>query len=422
MSFETERTAMIPIPAEVLRVYSRFRPTPLFRASRFEHGLGTTCQIFIKDESATPTGNHKANNSYAIAYLCASTGIRELTTETTGNWGVALSLAAKEFGLKSLCFLDETSDTRRPRMKSCIKEQGGKVVIVRRDDHHRDLLQLSADAAIEATRQLTDAAYIFGSVYGYFVVPQSMMGIEALQQLASLGKYPDVVVGSCGGGANLLGIAAPFLIDRLTNASDVRVVSAESEKCPIRSRGRSGVYSVDSSGLDGAPGSGSYFTRAGRAWSKRVKDDVKSDHQGQISYAFDRGEPMSIVAEDKGPLREADAYVDLVAHGNGSESFPNYVALTEETILRSIIYPLVHDGDRIGVINLESTEYLNPNGRLKGEFSCMADSINLPLRSHEGMLHPKAEYRPCDYCIRIAQGGHNIGRESGIRRLIGECG
>ena len=59
MSFETERTAMIPIPAEVLRVYSRFRPTPLFRASRFEHGLGTTCQILIKDESATPTGNHK---------------------------------------------------------------------------------------------------------------------------------------------------------------------------------------------------------------------------------------------------------------------------------------------------------------------------------------------------------------------------
>ena len=248
MRFETERRAMIPIPPEVLKVYSRFRPTPLFRASRFEHALGTTCQIFMKDESATPTGNHKANSSYAIAYLCASTGIRELTTETTGNWGVALAMAAKEFDLKSLCFLDETSDTRRPRAKSCIKEQGGEVVIVKRDDHHRDLLQLSADAAIEMTRQLADAAYIFGSVYGYFIVPQSIMGIEARQQLASLGKYPDVVVGSCGGGANLLGIAAPFLIDRLTNASDVRVVSAESEKCPILSRGRSGVYSVDSSG------------------------------------------------------------------------------------------------------------------------------------------------------------------------------
>jgi tryptophan synthase beta chain len=248
MSLETERNAMIPIPAEVLRVYSRFRPTPLFRASRFEDALGTTCQIFIKDESATPTGNHKANSSYAIAYLCASDGIRELTTETTGNWGVALSMAAKEFGLESLCFLDETSDTQRPQAKNCIKEHGGKVVIVKGDNHHRDLLQLSADAAIEATRQLTDAAYIFGSVYGYFVVPQSIMGLEARQQLASLGKYPDVVVGSCGGGANLLGIAAPFLVDRLTNASEVRVVSAESEKCPILSCGRPGVYSVDSGG------------------------------------------------------------------------------------------------------------------------------------------------------------------------------
>lgn len=248
MSLETERNAVIPIPAEVLRVYSRFRPTPLFRASRFEDALGTTCQIFIKDESATPTGNHKANSSYPIAYLCASNGIRQLTTETTGNWGVALSMAATEFGLESLCFLDETSDTQRPRAKTFIEEQGGKVVIVKGDNHHRDLLQLSADAAIEATRQLTDAAYIFGSVYGYFVVPQSIMGLEARQQLASLGKYPDVVVGSCGGGANLLGIAAPFLVDRLTNASEVRVVSAESEKCPILSRGRFGVYSVDSGG------------------------------------------------------------------------------------------------------------------------------------------------------------------------------
>ena len=65
---------------------------------------------------------------------------------------------------------------------------------------------------------------------------------------------------------------------------------------------------------------------------------------------------MWIVAKDKGPLREADAYVNLVAHGNGSEYFPTYVGLTEETILTSIIYPLVHDGGRIGVINLESTD------------------------------------------------------------------
>jgi tryptophan synthase beta chain len=246
--FDVDRRTKIPIPPEVLGIYSRFRPTRLFRACRLEAALNVDCEIYVKDESATPTGNHKANSAYFIAELCRREGIRTLTTETTGNWGIALAMAAAEAGLCSISFLDSTSNARRPGTADAIRAHGGRVVIVQPDERHHDLLTLSADAAIQATKCLDGAAYVFGSVYGYFVVPQSIMGLEARQQLSLLGKYPDVVVGSCGGGANLLGIAAPFIEDILTTGHGPRIISAESENCPILSRGQFGVHGIDSFG------------------------------------------------------------------------------------------------------------------------------------------------------------------------------
>jgi tryptophan synthase beta chain len=247
-AFELSRSITIPIPADVLRVYSRFRPTPLFRAIHFERAIGTDCEIYVKDESGTPTGNHKANSAYLAAYLCKDEGLETLTTETTGNWGVALAIAATEYGMHSVSFLDTVSNTSRPTAASIIESHGGRVVIVKQDNWHQDLLTLSADAAIAATSELDKAAYIFGSVYGYFVVPQSVMGLEAKNQLASLGKYADVIIGSCGGGANLLGIAAPFLVDKLLTGSRCHVVSAESNHCPVMSCGEFGLHSIDSNG------------------------------------------------------------------------------------------------------------------------------------------------------------------------------
>jgi tryptophan synthase beta chain len=246
--FELDRGENIPIPGKLASLYSRYRPTPLFRATAFERALGTKSEIFIKDESRTLTGNHKANSAYLIAYLCSDAGIRTITTETTGNWGLAIATAAKEFGLDTIAFLDATSDARRPTTRREIESQGGRVVIVEDDQHHNDLLTLSADAAIQATQRLRAAAYVFGSVYGYFVVPQSMMGIEAGLQLAEMGRYPDVVIGSCGGGANLLGIAAPFLLDALARRTHVRTISAESVHCPILTNGTFGFHSIDSLG------------------------------------------------------------------------------------------------------------------------------------------------------------------------------
>jgi tryptophan synthase beta chain len=110
----------------------------------------------------------------------------------------------------------------------------------------KDLLTLSANAAIEFTKQTPGVYYIFGSVYGYFIIPQSVIGLEIKTQLRRLNKYPDIVIGACGGGANLLGTAAPFLADIIDEKRNTRIVSAEAEGCPILSEGKIGLHSIDS--------------------------------------------------------------------------------------------------------------------------------------------------------------------------------
>lgn len=42
---------------------------------------------------------------------------------------------------------------------------------------------------------------------------QTVIGEEAIEQLAALGESPDLVVGCTGGGSNFAGLAFPFISD-----------------------------------------------------------------------------------------------------------------------------------------------------------------------------------------------------------------
>jgi tryptophan synthase beta chain len=83
-----------------------------------------------------------------------------------------------------------------------------------------------------ATRD--DTHYSLGSVLNHVLLHQTVIGLEAKEQLALAGEDgPDVVVGSCGGGSNLGGIALPFVGD-----PDVRLVAVEPSSCPTLTSGK----------------------------------------------------------------------------------------------------------------------------------------------------------------------------------------
>ena len=92
----------IDIPEKVREMYTYYRSTPLVRAYGLEKALDTPAHIYFKNESVSPVGSHKLNSALAQAYYCKEEGITNVTTETgAGQWGTALSYAAKLFGLEA---------------------------------------------------------------------------------------------------------------------------------------------------------------------------------------------------------------------------------------------------------------------------------------------------------------------------------
>ena len=74
---------------------------------------------------------------------------------------------------------------------------------------------------------------------------QTVIGLEAKEQLALADEsHPDVVLGCCGGGSNLGGIALPFLPDER-----VRLVAAEPSSCPTLTEGRFEYDFGDAAGM-----------------------------------------------------------------------------------------------------------------------------------------------------------------------------
>ena len=79
-----------------------------------------------------------------------------------------------------------------------------------------------------------DTHYSLGSVLNHVLLHQTVIGLEAREQLQAAGeRLPDVVVASCGGGSNLGGIAFPFVPD-----AGVRLLAIEPMSCPTLTHGR----------------------------------------------------------------------------------------------------------------------------------------------------------------------------------------
>jgi tryptophan synthase beta chain len=233
---EASTEAWIDVPGAVLDVLRLWRPTPLVRARRLEEALGTPARIYYKDESVSPAGSHKPNTAVPQAYFNKVEGTERLTTETgAGQWGSALCFATALFQQECKVYMVRASYNQKPYRRVMMEAWGGSVVPSPiGDPEHPGSLGTAISDAVRDAATREDTHYSLGSVLNHVLLHQTVIGLEAKEQLAMAGEErPDLVIGCCGGGSNLAGIALPFVPDPV-----VELLAVEPTSCPTLTGGR----------------------------------------------------------------------------------------------------------------------------------------------------------------------------------------
>ena len=240
----------IEIPDEVREMYRIWRPTPLVRAYGLEKYLDTPAHIYFKNESVSPVGSHKLNSAIAQAFYCKQEGVTNITTETgAGQWGAALSLAAKHFGLELAVYMVKISYEQKPYRRSIMQTYGAEVIaspsmstkagrkIITDHPNYQGSLGTAISEAVELATTTPNCKYTLGSVLNHVAIHQSIIGLEAEKQMQKAGEYPDVVIACFGGGSNFGGIAFPFMRHNILDGKTTEFIAAEPESCPKLTRG-----------------------------------------------------------------------------------------------------------------------------------------------------------------------------------------
>jgi len=253
---EASRERWIEIPDEVQDMLKMWRPSPLYRAARWEKALDTPARIYYKWEGVSPPGSHKPNTAVAQCYYARNEGLEGLATETgAGQWGSALCFATQRFGLQCKVFMVAISYHQKPYRRIAMETWGGKVVpspssetragrdILAVDPETSGSLGIAISEAIEYAVTHARWKYSLGSVVNFVLLHQTVIGLEARKQMELAGDYPDILIGCAGGGSNAAGLIYPFLKDKLDGAKpDMRAIFVESTACPSMTRG---VYAYD---------------------------------------------------------------------------------------------------------------------------------------------------------------------------------
>ncbi|MEI6557832.1 MAG: TrpB-like pyridoxal phosphate-dependent enzyme [Rhodospirillaceae bacterium] len=256
----TERRIEIPEP--VREIYRLWRPTPLYRARRLEQALGTPARIFYKYEGVSPAGSHKPNTAIPQAFYNKEAGTRRIATETgAGQWGSSLALAGAMFGIEIDVYMVKCSYHQKPYRRALMESYGARCVaspstetnagraVLAANPESPGSLGIAISEAVEVAASREDTKYALGSVLNHVLLHQTVIGEEAIAQMAMAGAYPDVIVGCTGGGSNFAGIAFPFLGAKLRGGPNLRIVAVEPAACPTLTRGRYAYDFGDTAGL-----------------------------------------------------------------------------------------------------------------------------------------------------------------------------
>ena len=357
------------IPEEVCDAYASFRPTPLWRATRFEKAIGARTPIWVKYEGGNISGSHKLNTALAQAYYYKKAGVRELVTGTgAGQWGTALAAACALFGLRCTIFMVGTSLNRKPYRGVLMRLLGAEVhaspspltEVAKRSIGQGNSLSLAIGEAVEYAAKAEGAAFCIGSGETYSILHQSVIGMEAAAQLAERGATVDAVVGCIGAGSNFGGIALPFLAEaKAGGLAKPLLVAAESSSMPKLTRG---VYAYDKTDATGTSPLEAMYT-IGSEYA------IPDSHSAGLRY---HGAAKLISA-----LRHRGE-VDAMAVGQTTALETARTFTTTETVL-----PAPESGHALAVASQIATD----EGReLQGVLVCVSGNGYLDLGAYQELL------------------------------------
>ncbi len=257
---EVAQEPYVDIPNELREALVQLgRPTPLQRAYGFEKAIGVEgddIKIFYKCENFSPTGSHKSNTAIVQAYYAKKEGFKGLITETgAGQWGSALSLGCNTVGLECVVYMAGGSFDQKPGRRILMETYGSTVhrspspvtetgkSFYDKDPKHPGSLGIAISEALEHTMRDDKYRYSLGSVVNFVLLHQTVIGQEAKEQMGMIGVYPDVVIGSIGGGSNFYGSSAPFIKDKILGEHpNTDIIGVEPRACPSLTKG---IYAWD---------------------------------------------------------------------------------------------------------------------------------------------------------------------------------
>ena len=241
----------IPIPGEILDLYAQYRPTPLRRAVRLEERLGANARIYYKYEGANLTGSHKLNTALAQAYYYARAGVKRIVTGTAaGQWGTALAYACQIMNLGCTVFMVRSTLHQKPIRGEMMRLFGAVVHespseltevgrrVLKEDPGATGTQAVANGEALEVAGEDGQSRFAVGSGENSVLLHQTVIGQEAISQLALLDEFPDCVIACMGAGSNFGGIALPLLAAADDSRRPIRLVAVESTACPKLTRGR----------------------------------------------------------------------------------------------------------------------------------------------------------------------------------------
>ena len=253
---EVSAEPYIEIPEPIRQIYTLWRPSPLYRARRLEKALDTPARIYYKYEGVSPVGSHKLNTAVAQVYYNQQAGVKKISTETgAGQWGSALALAGAYFGVDIEIFMVKISYQQKPYRRNMMETYGATIhaspsnltnagrSILAQDPDNQGSLGIAISEAVEvAATSGGTVKYSLGSVLNHVLMHQTIIGEEALKQMALADDYPDVVIGCAGGGSNMAGLIFPFIGEARKKGLNTRFLAAEPMACPSLTRG---IYAYD---------------------------------------------------------------------------------------------------------------------------------------------------------------------------------